>query len=246
MKPTNDPIGDRMKNQYENRTRYFLPRRTYTIIRVDGKAFHTLTRSAARPYDVQFVQAMDETAEYMCKEIAGSVMAYVQSDEISILLTDFAKPLTEAWFDGNIQKMVSVSAALATARFNQTNFMIGRAERPMATFDSRVFTIPDRTEVENYFIWRQKDAERNSIQMLAQSLYSHKELHGKNCADLQDLIHAKNDNWNNHPTRYKRGGYVRYVYDEGSIHGQWKTIECPIFTSPEGRKQLSEGIPVYE
>lgn len=122
MSKNKDSLGDRMKDFYENRTRILLPRRTYTIIRIDGKAFHSYTKGLQRPFDYKFINDMDETAIYMCKNIQGSKFAFVQSDEISILLTDFDNQETDAWFDGNIQKMASVSASLATAKFNQLRF----------------------------------------------------------------------------------------------------------------------------
>lgn len=207
----NDQLGQRMKEQYENRTRYFLPRRTYTIIRLDGKAFHTFTRGMKRPYDEDLMEVMDETSRFLCENIQGSQMAYTQSDEISILLTDFEKTTTDAWFDGNIQKIVSVSASIATARFNN---LIHRRHivdmDKLAFFDSRVFIIPDPIEVENYFIWRQKDAVRNSIAMTAQSLYSHKQLEGKSSSDQQEMIFQKGQNWNNMPEGFKRGRTITY------------------------------------
>jgi tRNA(His) guanylyltransferase len=202
-----DALGDRIKSQYEDRTRFLLPRRTYTIIRVDGKAFHTLTRGFTRPFDRKLMTMMDNTAMAMCKEMQGAALAYVQSDEISVLLTDFSKITTNAWFDGNVQKMASIAAACATANFNmemlRNNYF--KSDSKLAMFDARVFTIPDATEVENYFIWRQNDASRNSVQMVARSLYSHKELEGKGVPQLHDLIHAKNKNWNNYTSGEKRG-----------------------------------------
>lgn len=234
-----DQIGQRMKEQYEQRTRYFLPRRTYTIIRLDGKAFHTFTRGMDRPYDKDLMNLMDFTSQYLLENIQGAQFAYVQSDEISILLTDFDKTTTQAWFNGNIQKITSVSASLATMRFNQLLSDLQDDDRfkgKSALFDSRVFTIPDRTEVENYFIWRQQDAVRNSIQMLAQSLYSHKELHGKNQSQLQDMIHEKGDNWNNKTIREKRGGLF--------VANTFSKIYCPIFTKE--REVFEELIPTYE
>ena len=170
-----------MKEYYENRTRNFLPRRTYTIIRVDGKAFHTYTRGLETPFDGKLVSDMDETACYMCKNVQGAKFAFVQSDEISILLTDFDSLTTDAWFDGNVQKMASVSSSLATAKFN--------ALRPdkIALFDSRVFSIPSTVEVANYFIWRQQDATRNSISSVAQSMFSHSELENKNTNQMQEM-----------------------------------------------------------
>lgn len=196
-------LGDRMKANYENRTRYFLPRRTYTIIRLDGKAFSKLTKNCVRPFDDEFMHDMDETAISLCEHVTGCKFAYIQSDEISLLLTDFDTITTDAWFDGNIQKLCSVSASIASAYFNaeSSNDNITL----IATFDSRVFTIPDSTEVENYFIWRQQDMERNSIQMVAQSLYPQKELHGKKLPQLHDMLMIKGQNWNDLSPYYKRG-----------------------------------------
>lgn len=223
-----DTLGARMKRQYEDITRIFLPRRTYTIVRVDGKAFHSYTRNLERPYDKGFMAVMDWTANALCREMQGSEFAYVQSDEISVLLTDFAKPDTSAWFDGNLQKIVSVAAAVATGEFN--------AKQPWgkdgALFDARAFTIPDYIEVENYFIWRQKDAERNSIQMLAQSYASHKQLLGKNIHEQQDIIHEHGDNWNDHPVGFKRGRVATRTTTD---------LEPPIFT--QDREYLRKMIP---
>ncbi len=221
-----DTLGDRMKEFYEDRTRYLLPRRTFTVIRVDGKAFHTYTRGLQRPFDEPFMQDMDETAKFLCANMQGAKFAFVQSDEISVLLTDFEKTTTAAWFDGNIQKMVSISASLATARFNEL--------RPgkLAFFDSRVFTIPSAVEVENYFIWRQQDATRNSISNVAQSLYSPKELNGKTGDQKQEMVFQKGINWNDFPTRCKRGRFiVKELYEkEGATRSRWTVADVPIFT----------------
>jgi tRNA(His) 5'-end guanylyltransferase len=234
----NDAIGDRMKGQYENRTRIFLPRRTYTILRVDGKAFHSYCAKMERPYDVKFMGAMDVTAATMLKELMGAEFAYIQSDEISFLLTDFAKTSTEAWFDGNVQKMASVGASMATAVFS------AQMGCGLPMFDARVFTIPDYVEVENYFVWRQQDAVRNSILMLAQHYYSPKEMHGKNCSVLQDMIHDKGDNWNNHPTRFKRGGFVWYNR-ETLPYPSWEIDDAPNFTGEEERPKFAALIPKH-
>lgn len=213
-----------MKYFYEDRTRMFLPRRTYTIIRVDGKAFHTYTRGLKEPFDDEMMRDMDDTAISLCKQIQGSKFAFVQSDEISILLTDFDEINTDAWFDGNIQKMASVSASLATGWFNAMRHARDISPDKIAFFDARVFTIPSKIEVENYFIWRQQDTTRNSIQSVAQSLYSHKQLEGKNGNDLQEMIHAKGLNWNDLEPKYKRGRMI--VKTEAG----WLMEEPPIFT----------------
>ena len=206
-KYSKDPLGERMKGQYEVRSRQLLPRRTYTIIRLDGKAFHTYTRGLNKPFDKDLIDDMDNAVVKILPEIQGAQFAYVQSDEISILLTDFAKENTDAWFDGNVQKIVSVSSSLLTAEFNKLRWLrefrwkdeqsvtsLLESMDNIGSFDSRVFTIPDRIEVMNYFIWRNNDAARNSISMVAQSLYSHKELHGKSSSDKQELIFKRGIN----------------------------------------------------
>ena len=232
-----DSLGDRMKEFYENRTRNFLPRRTYTIIRVDGKSFHSYTRGLVRPFDEKLVNDMDETACYMCKNIQGAKFAFVQSDEISILLTDFEGLTTDAWFDGNIQKMASISASLATAKFNELR------PNKIALFDSRVFIIPSDIEVENYFIWRQQDTTRNSISSVAQSMFSHRELENKNTGQMQEMCFQKGVNWNDFSAKLKRGRLiVKQNYEkDGATRSKWVSVEPPIFT--QEREMLKVLIP---
>ncbi len=197
-------LGDRMK-RYEAVTRAVLPRRTYTIIRVDGRSFHSYLRGAVKPYDAEFMAAMDTTAEELCREIAGAQFAFVQSDEISVLATDFATLNTEPWFGGVVQKMVSVSAARASVTLSRI-----RADRAPALFDSRVFTIPDPGEVADYFIWRQRDCVKNSIAMAAQAVFSQRELHGVNTSQMQEMLWQKAGvNWDDYEAGEKRGRLVR-------------------------------------
>lgn len=250
-KTMKDSLGDRMKTYYENRTRISLPRRTYTIIRIDGKAFHSFTSRFQKPFDLELISMMNETAIELCKEIQGAKFAFIQSDEISILLTDFDNLDTQAWFDGNIQKMASVSASIATAKFNMEyikNLSWGKElysyPSKLAHFDSRVFTIPTITEVENYFIWRQQDWTRNSISAVAQSLYSPKELLGKNVNEMQEMIFQKGINWNNYDNYLKRGRIImkRQYQIENLIRTEWYTNDqIPIFT--QDREFINNLIP---
>lgn len=230
-----DSLGDRMKRQYEDRTRVMLPRRTYTILRADGKSFHTYTRQCDKPHDARLSAAMDAATLALCREAQGSVFAYVQSDEISVLLMDFATITTDAWFDANLQKVVSVAASVVTEAFN-------RAHGGRAHFDCRAFTIPDPVEVENYFVWRQQDAARNSIQGLAQAHFSHKQLHGLNVNELQErLFQDKGINWNDLPAAQKRGRCCVYQTDIGWCLDD----EPPIFTKDRDyiRQQIALGLP---
>lgn len=243
-----DALGDRMKEFYEDRTRIKLPRRTFTIIRIDGKAFHTYTKGLERPFDEGLIEDMNATTAYLCKNIQGAKFGYVQSDEISLVLTDFDDLGTHAWFDNNLQKMVSVAASMATAEFNKlrlTRYMKhfyrfleseDIEKFKMAEFDARAFQIPFIDEVENYFIWRQQDAVRNSISSVAQSLYSPRELHGVKTYQMQEMIFQKGINWNDYDFRLKRGAVIGKVPIEltsGDVtytRNKWRVIETPIFT----------------
>lgn len=261
-----DALGDRMKADYENRTRYYLPRRSYTLLRADGKAFHTYTRNCARPYDLDLMADMDAAAVALCENIEGAKLAFVQSDEISILLTDFATSHTEAWFDGNLQKIGSVAASLATAYFNRARLQRlppeALSEIKPALFDCRVWTIPVRIEVYNYFVWRQQDASRNSISMTAQAHFSHSRLQSKSSDDLQEMLwQEKGINWNNMPVGFKRGRVVERVartsdvvytdrrtgeerVQEDVTRHTWQVTEPPIFT--QEKEWLLSRIPIRE
>ena len=202
-----DEMGDRMKD-LEHRTRYMLPRRCYTLIRIDGKAFHSYTRGMERPFDQGLREDMQETTRLLCEGIAGCRLGYTQSDEISLVLTDFDKVNSEAWFDGNLQKVTSVSASMATAYFNMLRAKRAADKRGPAMFDSRVWATADPWEVYNTFWWRQKDATRNAVQMVARALAPHKECTNKNFSQLNELIFQKGQNFNDYPTDCRRGAFI--------------------------------------
>lgn len=237
-----DALGDRMKNNYENRYRFYLTRRTPVIIRVDGNAFHTFTRGLDRPFDGDFMKIMQYTCKNLCEFIQGCVGGYVQSDEISLLLVDYQTIESDAWFDYNLQKITSLAAARATMTFNQLvgervddfassgyvnsqfegcedeevecwrKYNIWFPKMNRAMFDARAFNVP-KEEVCNYFIWRQKDATRNSIQAAGQAYFSHKELDRKSQSDIQEMLFQKGINWNDYATPEKRGTFVRRSYE---------------------------------
>lgn len=195
-------LGDRMK-AYEKAHRYVLSPRTPIIVRVDGKAFHTYTRGASKPFDDGLMYAMDACALALCQEIDGAQIAYVQSDEISVLIHYYKRFNSQPWFGNVLQKIASVSAGIASGVMTEySHGVFGSTRR--ACFDARVFTLPE-SEVANYFVWRQRDWKRNSVQMLAQSLFSAKECHKKNNSQLQEMCFERGFNWNNLETRKKRG-----------------------------------------
>lgn len=216
-------LGDRMKT-YEAVPKNFLMRRQPVIIRLDGKSFHSYTRGFDKPFDEELMKAMQQTMKYLCEEIQGCVLGYTQSDEITLVLCDYEKLDTDAWFGYNVQKMVSIAASMATLAFNRKikeiflelsgeNYpafvtKLSRISTQMkkgAFFDARCFTL-SIAEVNNCLLWRQQDATRNSIQALAQSLYSHKQIEGINTKQLQDKMFAeKGINWSDLSTSKKRG-----------------------------------------
>ena len=251
----NDPLGDRMKGNYEDRTRIALPRRTYTILRLDGKAFHTYTRGLKKPFDKDLSEDIDNAIVTIMPKIQGAEFAYTQSDEISILLTDFEKTTTDAWFDGNLQKICSVAASLMTAEFNKYRWTRSHMATISAYFDCRVFTIPDRIEVMNYFIWRNNDCARNSLSMVAQANFSHSELQGKSSPEMHEMLHAKGVNWATGYTDGEKNGrlIVKEVYTawnrgaqaDGDIcqRSHWVARDAWKFT--EDKDRLLTMIPEY-
>lgn len=198
-------LGDRMKG-YEKASRVYLPGRMPMIIRCDGKAFHTFTRGMEKPWDLKMRNAMTAAGKALVEAIQGAKLAYIQSDEISVLVTDYDSLEFDPWYNKAVQKIVSVSAAIATQAFNGS--MQESDGKQGALFDARSFVLP-KEDVCNYFVWRQQDAVRNSIQGLGQSKFSHKELHKKNIHDIQEMLHSAHGiNWNNCEVWEKRGWTV--------------------------------------
>ena len=215
-----DELGRRMKRDYEDALRLYVPRRTHIVIRIDGRAFHQFTKSLERPYCRRLADALDQAALKLCGEMIGCLFAYGQSDEYSFVLTDIDPPDAALWFDGNVQKIVSVSASIFTAAFNRAF----ESEEP-AAFDSRLLVIAQRCEVEKYLLWRQLDASANSLNMLASAHFSHKELLGQSTSEKHELLHGKGINWAREPADFKRGRAV--LREQG---GGWRIDrEIPIF-----------------
>ncbi len=225
-----DSLGDRMK-EYERCSQTILTRRIPAIIRLDGKAFHTFTKKMDRPFDNDLQNVMLDTAQYLVKNIQNCKLAYTQSDEISLMLIDYERLETSPWFGNKVQKIVSIASAIASVRFNdiynKTFPEHKKTAVDYAIFDARVWSLPV-DEVCNYFVWRQQDATRNSVQMLAQSHFSDNELHGVSNVKAQDmLIEHHGINWNNTETYFKRGGCVRRIKGERQPEID---NEIPIFT----------------
>lgn len=273
MSNKNDALGNRMKT-YENVTRNYLTRRMPVIIRLDGKSFHSFTRGFKKPFDDVLVDTMQQTMKYLCENIQGCVLGYTQSDEITLILIDYQNRDSCAWFGNNIQKIASVSASMATMAFNKfftenvSQWMVTiypvnsnreeeyllkdfalrdkyiNAAKKGAMFDSRVFNIP-KEEVVNCLIWRQQDATRNSIQSVGQANFSHKQLNGKSCNDIQDMLMLeKGINWNDYPTHLKRGSCC--IKKEELINVEKSAEEGIIFIATTRNKWVIDTeIPIF-
>lgn len=232
-------LANRMKEFYETIPKTRLMRRCPVVVRLDMRTGHTFCRGFERPFDEIFIKSMQETAKYMCENVQGCVLSYQQSDEISLILVDYKKLNSSAFFDYEVQKVCSITASMATMAFNKYfekrvdkaydyywnawNCSEKKEEKlfdsyyksieKCAMFDSRCFNIP-KEEITNYIYWRQLDASRNSIQMVGQANFSHKELHKKTTNQIQDMLMTqKGINWNDFPAYQKRGSCcIKEVY----------------------------------
>lgn len=242
-------LAKRMK-EYESVSRTKLINRLPVVLRLDGKAFHSFTRNFQKPFDKVLIKTMQDTMKYLCENIQGCVLGYTQSDEITLVLVNYEKLNSEPWFDYEVQKMCSISASMATMVFNKEftkNYLYflhnedldwedesnekqakiySNAMMKGAMFDARCFNIP-KEEVTNNIYWRQLDATRNSIQMVGQANFSHKELQNKSCNQIQDMLFTqKGINWNDYPTYLKRGSCcIKEKYFEECENG--KEIKYP-------------------
>jgi tRNA(His) guanylyltransferase len=209
-----DSLGDKFK-ELESLTDVRLMRGLPALARVDGKAFHTFTKGLDRPYDSRLSNLMVDTAKFLAQE-TNALLAYTQSDEISLLwYADPTSPGSQIFFDGRVTKMVGELTALASLYFNELlpNVLPDKAGR-RTRFDARIFNTPSQDDSVLYFKWREKDATRNSVSMAASAYYSHKQLEGKNTSQKHDLLFAAGVNWNNYPTFFKRGTYIKKVKQE--------------------------------
>ena len=234
-------LASRMK-RYETSYNIQLPPSGYIIIRLDGKQFSKYTKNLIKPFDEDFSTTMDKTTETLC-EFFNPNLAYTQSDEISLVLSNFNKN-NEMMYDGKLQKLVSISASITSGTFNKLRMLdvFGNnitaediLDFKLGDFDSRVFLIPDYQDVYNYFVWRQLDCERNSINMAHYSAFgSEKGINKSSSQKQDDLMLDANINWNNFPIKYKRGVVIKKESYTKSIdveRKRWVTdYKTPIFT----------------
>lgn len=210
----NDQLGTRLKNYESFYNQRLLPKLP-VVVRCDGKNFSKFTKGLKRPYDTRLQDLMDEVTKFLVEE-TNSIVGYTQSDEITLILYDYGKPNSEIAFNGKINKLNSIFAALATAKFNKllSAYLPEKANK-LPVFDCRAFNVPLLEEAVNCLVWRELDATKNSISMAAQYHFSHKSLQNKNGKEMQEMLwKEKNINFNDYPTRFKRGAYFKRVVEE--------------------------------
>jgi tRNA(His) 5'-end guanylyltransferase len=189
----------------EHAHRTYLPGNSYAVIRVDGKGLSKYTRSLVRPFDAEFSADMQATALYLAQQVQGAVAAYTQSDEISVVLSDLSSTDTQLWFGGQVQKVVSIAAALATAKFNSL-----RPEHGLAVFDGRTHPLDGQEEVAGYLRWRQEDAMKNSVGMLASHHISHRQLQGVSVERRKRMLLEEDGvDWDQLPQHLRQGTLIR-------------------------------------
>ena len=264
-----DDLGVRMKTYYEQIPKTKLMRRTPVALRIDGKAFHTFTRGFQKPFDEVLIRSMQETMKYLCENIQGCVLGYTQSDEITLILVDYKKLTSSAWFDYEVQKMCSIASSMATMAFNkffannvgdyctynyekedntheQYEHILSLAVDKGAMFDCRCFNIP-KEEVTNLIYWRQLDASRNSIQMVGQANFSHKELQNKSCNDIQDMLMIqKGINWNDLPVYQKRGSCCVRNKIVVKSDGIMEIVQLKDTSKSENEWIVDKNIPIFK
>lgn len=209
-------LEERMR-RLEKCSNFYLPIRAPVIVRVDGKCFRTLTKKLGTNFDNHLANCMNSAAIELCKEFGGSRFAYVCSDEISLLLTDFENRNSQAFLDYRTNKLNSISASLASVQFT-----VQFGEK--ALFDSRSISVP-MMEVVNYFIWRQTDYIRNNISSLAREHFSHKDLKNKNKSQMIEMLKSKGVGYEEQKNQWKYGRCI--IKDENH---NWKVDEeIPLF-----------------
>ena len=265
-----DELGKRIKENYEYQTTQIRLMKGLPIYcRIDMRAGHTFCRGLAKPWSLEYVETMREVTKFLVAETHAQ-LGYVQSDEISLCWLDPSK----APFDGKLFKLQSVLASLATSKFvnyilnkwheyrmtiirgeapeafldsdpiSQWSHLNGKVNKLIPSFDCRVFQLPNEMELANTFVWREIDAVRNSVSMLAQANFSHKQLQGKDRKAMITMLEEKGIRWNELRDDLKRGAYFKRVLIEKELDDEtWNKI--PDNKKPESRKVIRSEIQQY-
>ena len=229
-----DGLGDRCKEferaEADRRAMRGLP----LLARLDGRAFHTFTRDLRRPYEHGMSRAMIETTRYLVQEMVALV-GYTQSDEITLGWYEPSQSVSDYAFDGRFQKLASVLAGMASARFCQllVEHLPDKVDET-PHFDCRVWQVPTLEDAAEVFIWREDDATKNSISMAAGAYYSDRELDGKSSSAKQEMLWQKGVNWNDFPSFFKRGTYLQRRSFERTLADEERAQIPPAHRPPAG------------
>lgn len=218
-----DALGDRMKN-YEQIFRQKLLPKSYTIIRVDGRSFSKFTSRMKfeRPFDKNFTDSMDYAATRLL-ELQNVVLSYVQSDEITLVMTDFESVETQQAFGGRVDKLLSITASTASVAFVKKLYTLTGTFAEIQ-FDSRIFQVPTHSEACNAVLWRIQDAAKNSVGMYADSVFSHKQLEGVPTGQRKKMLLEQGINWEEVSPKLKYGRLWTNLLEPVELVGDWK--EC--------------------
>lgn len=203
-------LADRMKN-YEDKYRTYIPVEDSVIIRIDGSNFSNLTRNLKKPYDDNFINLMNDTARYIISEVSGFRFATVQSDEINICLQLY-NVKQEPYYGNNVNKINSLLSAYASSYFS-VHSSKAFGDTKVIQFDARCFGLP-KEEVVNYFIYRQQDTIRNSIQMAARTHFSHKQVNCKNSNEMKEMLKNSGNDFDNLPNYFRMGRSIYKIQVE--------------------------------
>jgi tRNA(His) guanylyltransferase len=230
---SDDDLGDRMK-MYEGRetSRKAMPGLPI-YVRLDGRGFSRFTKGLVRPYDERMCRCMIETTRYLVAESHARI-GFVQSDEISLCYLAEERDST-LLFDGKFQKLTSILASMATAKFNQmVGQLIPEKADMLPCFDARVIDMPSKVEVANMFLWRQLDASKNSVSMAAHHYFGHAELQGMNGPTKQEkLWQEKGVNWNDYPPMFRRGVFLKKITESRKLTEE-ELARIPVDRRPMG------------
>lgn len=180
------------------------------IIRLDGNNFSSWTKGLDKPFDSNLTELMVETTKMLVKE-TNAIIGYTSSDEITLILYSNDKK-SAIYQDGKKQKILSKLTGKCVTYFNENRKKYLPNHNKLANFDCRIYQTPTCTDAVTQLLWRENDASKNSISMLAQSLFSHNSIQNLNGKQLQDkMMLEKGVNWNELPVKFKRGTYVKRV-----------------------------------
>lgn len=212
-KKTTDAFGDKVKEFEAISAKETLDETLPMCVRIDGKAFHTYTRGLERPYDKRLSDAMISTMNFLLEK-TDARLGYTQSDEISLVYFKMANN-QQTYFGSRTQKLVSVLASMATAKFNaEVRKNIPEKEDIFAYFDCRVWNVPSLEDAADVFVWRQDDAIKNAVSMAASAYYSHNQLHGKNSSEKKSMLLDKGVKWDDFPEFFTTGTFAMKKHKE--------------------------------